>query len=93
MKEEILPRRMSNLQHLVLIGSTVVACATGVYAGYLTTKHDSLGHVTAYVTGMSYEKRTQEAKEKRIFNFFDKYDLNRDGSITKEEYKTILDRK
>ncbi len=82
-----------NHTKVIALSSIVVSVALGLGLSYLTSKYDVLGHLGASLSGRTYDQHKVEVRDRLTRNFMEKYDLNRDGMVTKEEYHQVVGRK
>ncbi len=59
-----------------------------VLSDILFKNYDALGHFDAFVSGVSYQQRQETLRAEYEFKFFATYDLNDDGVVSREEYRT-----
>jgi len=94
---EIVARKsVTENRHFTLVVTTL-GFLTLVAAGGLVFKYDYVGRVRALLNGMNYseyktiyEERNRREHRMPVDEFFLRYDLDRDGSISQEEYRFSL---
>ncbi|MBI2666330.1 hypothetical protein HYX13_01830 [Candidatus Woesearchaeota archaeon] len=88
-EKETQPRKKISKLEMLLIGTGLVgACVLGGYLGNEVAKR--LVCVSAFFEGVSCEQYQSQVNVRRELEFFKLYDLNGDGSVTREEYKGVF---
>lgn len=83
-------KKLSKLQEIVLGGGMLLAgLGLATHISYQMDKMDVLGHMVALMAKEDYKtyKRNYEQRLKNVYSKdFDRYDLNKDGVLNKNEY-------
>lgn len=74
----------------LLVGTVAIA---GVVAGtsYAIDKYQPITHLAAHVSGRSIEEHKKENIKYGVEQFFERYDLNKDGVVDGKEYLKKFD--
>ncbi len=72
------------------IGSIVIGSTGGLALSYSISKHDALGHFVSWISDKPYHVYKIEVKDRLTRKFMERYDLNRDGAVTEEEYRRVM---
>ncbi|PIN91176.1 hypothetical protein COU57_01645 [Candidatus Pacearchaeota archaeon CG10_big_fil_rev_8_21_14_0_10_32_14] len=73
---------------IVVSGAVLISGLVGL--NYLTERYQPFNCAIAGLSGTTVEEMKKESEEYQVKRFFEEYDVNKDGSVSREEYLSVV---